>query len=204
MEEKIQTIKNWLADGSINLFGHPFAGKDTQANRLAETFDGVMLSSGDLLRKAKDNQVIQDSMASGANIPSNLFFDAVLPHLKSGELKGKPLILSAVGRKNLEEAKGTLETLEKASHPQKAVVMLSLSDEEVWKRFRKSQEDGDRKGRADDNDEVIQNRLIKFKTEVQPVIDFYRHNGMLIEVDGIKTRDVVFNEIIDALYTKAA
>ena len=50
MEEKFSTIKNWLGTGSINIFGLPMAGKDTQGIKLAEALNAKFLSSGMIVR----------------------------------------------------------------------------------------------------------------------------------------------------------
>ena len=50
MEEKIQKIKEWLGTGSINIFGLPMSGKDTQGIRLAEAIGAKFLSSGMIIR----------------------------------------------------------------------------------------------------------------------------------------------------------
>ena len=56
MEEKINTIKNWLQTGSINIFGLPMSGKDTQGIRLAEALNAKFLSSGMIIRAAEEEQ----------------------------------------------------------------------------------------------------------------------------------------------------
>ena len=50
MEERIDTIKKWLGYGSINIFGLPMSGKDTQGVKLAETLNAKFLSSGMIIR----------------------------------------------------------------------------------------------------------------------------------------------------------
>lgn len=204
MEQQINTIKNWLGSGSINLFGAPFAGKDTQSVKLAGLLGGEVISSGQLLRQAKDNPKLQEYLAAGQIVPSELFFEIVLPYLKSEHLSGKPLILSEMGRKNLEEAEGTIKVAEDSGHPLKIVVLLTLSDEEAWKRFDQSKLDGDRGQRADDNANVLQSRLDKFKNEVMPVIEFYREKGQLLEVDGAMSREEVTEAIINTLAERAS
>ena len=191
-------VKNWLACGSLNLFGRPFAGKDTQGARLAEIFDGIMISSGDVLRKAKENTEVQSIMASGGIIPSNLFESIVLPVFTNAELSGKPLILSEVGRMVGEE-KVIMDAASKSGHPLKAVIYLNLSEEEVWNRFIISQVEGDRGARQDDNKAVLQTRLDKYREKVLPVIDIYRQLNLLIEVDGSKSRDDITADILSQL-----
>ena len=145
----MESIQQWLGNGSINIFGLTFCGKDTQGSRLAEALGGVMISSGDILRQEHGNARAQELMAAGEIIPSDLFEEVVVPYFARPELMGKPLILSEVGR--IEGEQLAIErAAEKSGHPQKAVVLLKLPDSEVWKRFEASQAEGGRGERADD------------------------------------------------------
>ncbi len=198
MEEKVKKISNWLGSGSINIFGLPFAGKDTQGKILADLFGGILMSSGDILRHDHGNKRVQEIMASGGIIPSELFKEVVVPFLSRKELAGKPLILSEVGRVQGED-RIVLKATEDSGHPTKAVVLLKLSDAEVWQRFDESRLEGDRGERADDKREVLQNRLNKFHEMVSPVIEFYRSLGMLVEINGDLPRDEVTKEILEDL-----
>lgn len=202
MNEKINTIKNWVGTGSINIFGLPFAGKDTQGEKLAEMLDGVMLSSGDILRHDHGNEEIQRIMAEGGLIPVHLFEEVVVPYIAREEFEGKPLILSEVGRMQGEQI-AVMHATESSSHHTKAVVLLKMSDEEVWRRFDASQQDHDRGERADDNKAVLQNRLDNYHQKVWPVIEWYKDKGLLIEIDGSLSREGVTEAMIDALYEKA-
>jgi adenylate kinase len=199
---KRQKIANWLGSGSINIFGMPFAGKDTQGKILAEELDGILLSSGDILRHDHGIQEVHDIMAAGGIIPSELFNRIVVPFLAREELAGKPLILSEVGRVD-GEAQVILEATRNTRHETKAVVLLRLSDDEVWRRFRESQSTHDRGVRADDNENVLQRRLDSYKQKVLPVIEYYRSLNLLIEIDGSQDRENVTRTIFDELATRA-
>ncbi|MBP9813318.1 nucleoside monophosphate kinase [Candidatus Nomurabacteria bacterium] len=202
MNNQQKTISDWLKTGSINIFGLPFAGKDTQGKILAEMFNGVVISGGDILRSNKDNQELQQIMASGQIIPSDLWEQIVVPYLANSEFDNKPIILSEVGRLAGEELVVEKATKE-AGHEQKAVILLNLSDEEVWNRFEASQKSQDRGQRADDNKAVIQTRLDSYHNLVKPVIDYYRQNGSLIEIDGSLAKEEVTAAILDALELRA-
>ena len=191
-------IKNWLQTGSINLFGLPFAGKDTQGKVLAESFKGVLISGGDILRHDHGNKKVQEIMATGGIIPSELFEEIVIPFLSRPELEGHPLILSEVGRVH-GEAEITLKATEQTGHQTKAVIFLTMSEDEVWKRFIVSQETHDRGTRADDNRAVLQNRLDRFREKVLPVINYYRDLQLLIEIDGSQSKEQVTSDIIESL-----
>ena len=66
MDNNIETIRQWLGTGSINVFGLPFSGKDTVGIRLAETIGARFLSSGLILRAAEKQD--QDLLKEMGNI----------------------------------------------------------------------------------------------------------------------------------------
>lgn len=196
-------VTHWLGVGSINLFGLPFAGKDTQARMLADLFGGVVIGGGDILRSHHDPAEIERVMAGGGLIPSDFFFNLVLPYFSKPAFKNKPLILDAVGRSEGEETVIT-KAAAASGHPLMAVVLLQLSVQEVWRRFDAAMRDHDRGQRTDDHRGVLQNRLEKFRTKTEPVIAFYRSKGLLIEVNGALPREAVTDEILHGLATRAA
>lgn len=203
MNDKIHTISSWLGTGSINFFGLPFAGKNTQADRFVNLLGATLIASGDIFRAQKENVELQQIMATGANIPSEMFFDIVLPYFENPALASEPLVLSEVGRKDGEQ-ENILKATAESGHPTKAVVLLTLSEDAVWQRYEASLLADDRGDRPDDgNRDIVATRLEKFKREIIPVIDFYRSRGLLVEVDGALTPDGVTEAIIDALYERA-
>lgn len=204
MNEKVHKISKWLDSGSINIFGCPFAGKDTQARKLATLLNGDLIAGGDILRSHEDQAMIEQIMDSGGLIPSEFYFNLVLPYLSQPKFKNKPLVLSSVGRLQGEEPT-ILKATKDSGHITKAAIVLKLSEAEVWKRFETAKNTlHDRGGRDDDDRNVIATRLTNFKKKTRPVIEFYRRKGLLIEVDGSKSRDDVTTEIIDKLAAAAS
>ena len=197
MDNQVQTIKKWLGSGSINIFGPPFAGKDTQASKLATILDGQTISGGDILRDNDENEELQRILAAGDIIPSELFLRLVPQYFSHSELVGKPLFLSEVGRLTTE-VEPIMSALQATDHSLKAVILLNLPDERVWEHFEISQQTGDRGERADDNRKTLIVRLEKYK-KVLPVIEHYRDQGLLLEVDGTKTPEQVTEEILSSL-----
>jgi len=198
MDKHIDEIGQWLGTGAINIFGRPFSGKDTQGELLAKLFGGELIGGGDILRSHHDPKKIEDIMASGGIIPSDFYEQMVLPYLARKAFAHKPLILSSVGRSHGEEPV-ILRAAAAAGHPIKTVLLLKISEEEVWGRFEESLEDHDRGNRSDDRRDVLKTRLQKFQEKTAPVIEFYRDKGLLIEIDGAKSREAVTEEILTAL-----
>lgn len=202
MEEKINVIKSWLGTGSINIFGLPMSGKDTQGIRLAKTLGAKFLSSGIIIR-AKEAETHQNLSESGALIPTNIFYDWVLPYFERLDLRDFPLILSSIGRWSGEETI-VMNAAAGGGHDIKAAVLLNISESDVKSRFEAAKILNDRGGRADDKDEKTFNtRLEEFRTKTMPVINHYNDLGLLITVKGDGTRDEVFNELVEKLYLKA-
>ena len=203
MEEKITTIKQWLGTGSINIFGLPMSGKDTQGIRLAETLNAKFLSSGMIIR-AMEQETKQNLSSNGALIPTNVFYEWVLPYFERRDLFESPLILSSIGRWSGEETQ-VMSTAAGAGHDIKAAIILNLSEADAEKRFEVAKTLDDRGNRPDDkNITVFRTRLQEFRDKTLPVLEHYNTLGLLIPINGNQTRDAVFNEIVEKLYQKAS
>ncbi|MCD8561562.1 nucleoside monophosphate kinase [Candidatus Saccharibacteria bacterium] len=204
MEEraKIETIRTWLGTGSINIFGRPFAGKDTQAGILAEQLDGVVLGGGDILRNSVIPEHVKAHMHAGSLVPIEDYVNIVLPFLKQEQFKHHPLILSSVGRWHGEE-EGVLEATEEAGHPVKVVIYLDLEENIVEERWQASHELADRGDRHDDTLEVLEHRLEEYRNKTLPVIEYYKQQGLLVTIPANLTPAEVHARIIDALHRRA-
>lgn len=203
IEEKLAIIKEWLGTGSINIFGLPMSGKDTQGVKLAEALDAKFLSSGMIVR-AMETETKQKLSDKGNLIPTNIFYEWVLPYFERRDLFSYPLILSSIGRWSGEEDQ-VMSVAAGAGHGIKAAVILNISEADVENRFKESKVLNDRGERADDKDlEIFHNRLQEFRTKTLPVLQHYQTLGLLVEVNGDQTREAVFNELVEKLYAKAA
>ena len=203
MNDKIETIKKWLGTGSINIFGLPMSGKDTQGIKLAETLNAKFLSSGMIIR-AMEDETKKHYSEHGALIPTNVFYEWVLPYFERRDLFRYPLILSSIGRWVGEE-KQVMSVASGAGHEIKAVIVLNISEADVEKRFETAKVLDDRGDRRDDKDlETFKTRLKEFREKTLPVLQHYKTLGLLIEVNGDQTREAVFNEIVEKLYEKAS
>lgn len=198
LNEKLEKIKSWLGTGSLNIFGLPMSGKDTVGMRLAEDLQAKFLSSGIIIR-AYEAEQNEDMTGSGKLIPTNTFYDIILPYFSREELRNDSLVLSSVGRWSGEEDK-IMEAAKAGGHEIKAVVMLDLTEEEVKNRFEAAKELNDRGERADDaNIEVFETRLAEFREKTMPVLNHYDELKMLVKVPAIGSRDEVYVNVIDRL-----
>lgn len=202
-DTQLQTIKQWLGSGSINIFGFPFAGKDTHGHELSKLFDAPLLSSGEVFRNSRDVLSAEDQniLDTGGLPPSDVFLKLFTPYFSKEEYAGRPLILSSVGRW-IGEEQGILKAAEDSNHPIKAVVYLHLSEEVVLARLRKSQEMGDRI-RPEDSEDHIYTRINEFNNKTLPVIEEYRKLGLLIEVNSDAAKEEVYENILARLFVTA-
>ncbi len=196
----ISAIADWLGTGSINLFGLPYAGKDTHGHELTEFFNAPpVISGGAILRGSIIPAHVKEKINAGFLAPTDEFVKIITPYFSRPAFENKPLILSAVGRW-IGEEQGIIRALEASNHPLKAVFYLNIDKDTMLQRWKKSQEEQDRGGRADDAAHLIDTRYAEFQTKTMPVIDYYRNNGLLIEIDSripkVEVTNIILRELL--------
>lgn len=201
MESSVEKLKTWLGAGSINVFGLPFAGKDTQSQVLADLLGGTQLSGGHILRSSVIPERSRKIMDAGGLIPTEDYLEIVLPYLSRTEFAGRPLIFSSVGRWHGEEP-GVVSAAEASNHPLKAVILIKIS-QEIARQRQAADGSEDRGERADDTADKLKTRFKEFEKKTMPVIEFYRRSGLLMEVDGSGRSAEVTKNIIEQLTTLA-
>lgn len=198
-KDKIEAIKTWLGSGSINVFGPPFSGKDTQGQKLSYFLVGSFFSGGQILRESPVSENLKQKMLSGRLAPIDEYLHIVLPFLKQPEYNGKPIFLSAFGRWHGEEY-AVEKALLSSEHTLKVVIFLALPEEEIWERYKAAEVLKDRGERRDDTKESLVTRIEEFKSKTLPVAEYYRQKGLLIEVNGNQSPEAVTKQIINKLY----
>lgn len=198
--ENITDIKHWLGTGAINIFGRPFAGKDTQGAKLAEAFNAKVLGGGEILRNSVIPEHVDEALRRGELIPSSDYVDIVHPYLSKSDFALTPLILSSVGRWVGEE-EGVIEALDGAGHALKQVIYLDISEDIVRERWKRLEDHDDRGGRYDDTAAVLEKRLLEYQQKTLPVLEAYKAKGMLTVIDGNQNPDAVFEQIMSKLKT---
>lgn len=202
-KQKRAVIRKWLGAGSINLFGRPFSGKDTQCSIMAGWLDAPVIGGGDILRNRTDiPERVRKIVHAGKLAPRDDYLKIVTPYLSQEDFHGRPLVLSSLGRWHGEE-QGILQAAKNAGHPLMAVVYLSLSEDAVRERWQIAQRLAHRGARADDAEHVLDVRLGEFQNKTLPVIDFYRQQGLLVEVNGNQSIEDVQSEILQKLFILA-
>lgn len=201
-KNKINIIKSWLGSGSINIFGRPLSGKDTQAQFLSKVLDAPIIGGGDIIRKSREGTALNEYTSNGRLAPQKDYLDLIIPYLSRDEFKNRPLVLSSLGRWHGEE-EPILNAAEKSGHPVKAILYLSVPDAIIYQRLELAQKVGDREIRPDDRPDAIPLRLNEFNTKTIPVIDYYESKGMLKRIDGTMPPEKVAEAVLDTLFTLA-
>ena len=173
--------------------GPPGAGKGTQANLFCSKYGLDHLSTGDLLRDEVSSGSDLGLQASEIMNKGELVSDELVLSIVEGRLENikKGWLLDGFPR-NVNQANALKNLLEKINHPLEAVISIQIADDVLIKRLLS-------RGREDDNEEVIVNRLKVYREKTSPLIDLYSKQGLLVEIDGNADIDVVFSCIEKAL-----
>ncbi|WP_025050525.1 adenylate kinase [Sulfitobacter noctilucae] len=189
---------------NIILLGPPGAGKGTQAGHLVKARDMVQLSTGDMLREAKDSgtemgNMVADVMARGDLVTDEIVIGLIREKLE-GDNKGG-FIFDGFPR-TLEQADALGKLLDEAGQGIDAVIELKVNDEVLVDRIVGRAEDARKAGqpvRADDNAESLKIRLMAYYKQTSPLIGYYYAKDMLTSVNGLGTMAEVQAEIADLL-----
>ena len=175
------------------LLGPPGAGKGTQAEQLAEKLQIPHLSTGELFRENIDNGTklgleAKRYLDAGDLVPSELTNELVDDRLSNSDADGG-FILDGYPR-SVQQAKALHDMLERRGTQLDAVLEFRVAEDVLLERLKA-------RGRADDTDEVILNRMKVYRDETAPLIEYY--SSELKTVDAVGTVDEVFARALRAL-----
>lgn len=181
------------------LLAPPGAGKGTQGERLAERHGVPHLATGDLLREhvaesTELGRAAKEHMDQGGLVPDQLVISMVTEAL-GGRDPIENFLLDGFPR-TLKQAEAAYEWGRNKNRVFDAVIMLDVPEDELVRRLV---ERGIEKGRSDDTEDVIRNRLRVYEENTAPLVEFYEERGILLRIDGTGTVDEVTERIEDGL-----
>ena len=173
------------------MIGPPGAGKGTQAVRIAEKFELVHISSGDLLRghvKAETaiGKQVQQYLASGDLVPDGIVMDILRKPVVEASKQGG-YVLDGFPR-TVEQAEIAYSVAQSLGVEVQIVVHLEVPRDELVRRLV---ERGAASGRSDDNLDVINHRLDVYDEKTLPMLEYYNAREKLINVNGARPIDEV-------------
>lgn len=184
---------------NVLLIGPPGSGKGTQGERLAGRLGLEHLAAGDLLRDEVHNETplgrrVGEMMQKGELVPDSVIIGLLMPRILAAA-KAKGYLLDGFPR-SVEQAVEARKLADIADAGPDAVIYLDAPRDELTRRVLARAET---EGRADDNDETVQNRLRVFDEATRPLIEYYRQRGLLHVIDAAQDADVVTEAIVAAL-----
>ncbi len=211
---------------AVVLLGAPGAGKGTQARELSRRLSIPQISTGDILRDAVRRQTLlglqaKAKMEAGELVPDEVVCGIVEERISQPDNE-KGFILDGFPR-TLAQAEFLARVLRARGQGEPQVLNLGVDRDILLKRLTgrricttcgeiyniylnppRQDEVCDKDGtkllrRADDNEESIRHRLAAYENETQPLIDYYRRQNLLREVDGSRPPEAVSRDVVSSL-----
>ena len=210
---------------NIILLGPPGAGKGTQARRLIEERGLVQLSTGDMLREARNSgtemgQRVAKVMDRGELVTDDIVIGLIREKIGQG---GKGFIFDGFPR-TLPQADALESLMAEEGQQIDAVIEMRVDDGALVSRIsgrftchdcgevyhdvtKPTKVEGtcdvcgshDLRRRADDNADSLKTRLMEYYKKTSPLIGYYYAKGNLSPVDGLADIDVVAGEVAGVL-----
>jgi adenylate kinase len=215
-----------MSNPRVLLLGAPGAGKGTQSRRLVDEFGIEHVTTGDALRANKGMDISHldleydtpgEYMDAGELVPDPVVNEIVKKAL--GETDG--FVLDGYPRNESQtEYLDSITDLD-------VVLYLDVAEDELVRRLtgRRVCEDcgatfhvefdqpetegvcdecgGDLYQREDDTEETARERIRVYEENTQAVVDYFREQGVLVEIDGEQTPDEVWDDLRDAVAERA-
>jgi len=179
----------------ISLYGLPACGKTTQAKKVATEFSLVQFGMGDRLRaeiesQSELGQKVKSYVDQGILITDELMAE-VIKHV-GPDIQTKGIVFDGFPRL-ISQAKMLDAITTELDAEVNAFIYLKISPAEALRRIEARSQTGNR---ADDKDAAaINNRMDIFKQESTILMDYYRAQNKLVEIDGEMGIEEVYEEI---------
>ena len=190
IEDKNKNMKN------IVIFGAPGSGKGTQSDKMIEKYGLNHISTGDVLRAEIKNgtelgKTAKGYIDNGQLIPDDLMVSILASVYDSFGREHKGVIFDGFPR-TIPQAEALKKMLDERGDKVAAMIELDVPEEELMKRLILR---GQQSGRADDNEETIKKRLVVYHSQTQPLIEWYKKEGIHYHINGLGELDRIFADI---------
>ncbi len=181
---------------NIVIFGAPGSGKGTQSDKLIEKYGLEHISTGDVLRAeikkgTELGKTAQSFIDKGNLIPDELMVSILAKVYDAFGREHKGVIFDGFPR-TIPQAEALKQMLSERGDKVAAMIELAVPEDELMKRLILR---GQQSGRADDNEETIKKRLVVYHSQTQPLIEWYKQEGLHHYIDGLGNQDRIFADI---------
>lgn len=208
---------------NLLIMGLPGAGKGTQAAKIVEKFGVAHISTGDMFRAAMANKtemgvLAKSFMDKGELVPDEVTNGIVKERLAQDDIAAKGFLLDGYPR-TIEQAHALDETLSDLNLKLDGVINIDVNPELLVERLsgriihRKTGEtfhkvfnppvgdynEDDFYQREDDKPETVKRRLDVNIAQGEPIIEHYRKEGIVFDIQGNQEIDDVFESIVEAI-----
>jgi len=188
---------------NIVIFGAPGSGKGTQSDLMIEHYGLGHISTGDVLRNeikkgTELGKTAQSYIDKGNLIPDDLMVSILAKKYDEFGRGHKGVIFDGFPR-TIPQAEALKKMLDERGDKVAAMIELDVPEDELMTRLIKR---GQESGRADDNEETIKKRLVVYHSQTQPLIEWYKKEGLHHHINGSGTLERIFGDIqkvIDSL-----
>jgi adenylate kinase len=180
------------------IFGPPGSGKGTQSVKLAEKFNLVHLSTGDMLRAeiaagTELGKKMSSIMAKGELVPDEVVIEMIAS--KIDKTKGFSGFLFDGFPRTVAQIVALEKMLNERGMKIDSMLVLDVDHDELVNRLIARAE---LSGRPDDKDPaVVENRIDVYKSKTEPIINYCREKGLYQPVNGMGTIDDIFVRLSD-------
>ncbi len=210
----------------IIMLGAPGAGKGTQAKKIAQKYGIPHVSTGDIFRANIKNGTelgmkAKTYMDAGNLVPDEITIGMLLDRIHQDDCK-KGYVLDGFPR-TIPQAESLTAALRERGESIDYAIDVDVPDENIISRmsgrraclscgatyhivYNAPKKEGvcDQCGeplvlRDDDKPETVRNRLDVYHRQTQPLIDYYKKEGILAQVDGTQDMEQVFQDIVKIL-----
>ena len=180
---------------NIVIFGAPGSGKGTQSEKIVEKYGINHISTGDVLRAEIKNgtelgKTAKGYIDQGQLIPDSLMVDILAAKFDSFK-DSKGVIFDGFPR-TIPQAEALKQMLKERGQEVSVMLDLEVPEDELMDRLIKR---GQMSGRADDNEETIKKRLVVYHSQTQPLIEWYKKEGLHHHINGSGTLERIFGDI---------